>query len=55
MKAEKRLKNLKPVLRYQCEFCKQEFRTPNRHNCKMNPVFKNCFTCENLKGWLESD
>ena len=44
---------MKKVLRYQCEYCKKEFHTPDRHKCKFNPVLKNCFTCAELKGWKE--
>ena len=33
----------------------KEFKTPDRHYCKKNPELKNCFTCKNLKGWLESE
>ena len=46
---------MKKVTRYQCEFCKKDFKTPDRHYCKMNPELKNCFTCKHLKGWLESE
>ena len=46
---------MKQVIRYQCELCKKEFKTPDRHYCKKNPKLKNCFTCKHLKGWLESE
>lgn len=46
---------MKQVIRYQCEFCKKEFKTPNRHYCKFNPELKNCFTCKHLKGWHEGE
>ena len=46
---------MKQVVRYQCEYCKKEFKTPDRHFCKMNPELRNCFTCKHLKGWLESE
>ena len=46
---------MKEVTRYQCEFCKKDFKTPNRHYCKKNPELKNCFTCKHLKGWEESE
>jgi hypothetical protein len=46
---------MKEVTRYQCEFCNKDFKTPNRHYCKMNPALKNCFTCKHLDGWGESD
>lgn len=42
---------MKEVTRYQCKFCKKDFKTPNRHYCKFNPALKNCFTCKHLKGW----
>lgn len=42
---------MKKVVRYQCELCKKEFRTPNRHKCKFRPELKNCFTCKNFNGW----
>lgn len=44
---------MKQVIRYQCEFCKKEFKTPDRHYCKKNPELKNCFTCKHLDGWAE--
>ena len=40
---------------YECEYCKKLFRTPNRHNCKMNPKLKNCWTCKHCKGWNEGE
>ena len=43
---------MKKVVRYQCQFCKKEFKTPNKHNCKFNPELKNCFTCKYLKDWI---
>jgi len=46
---------MKEVKRYQCEFCKKEFKTPNRHFCKHNPELKNCFTCKYCRGWSKSE
>lgn len=46
---------MKKVTRYQCQFCKKDFKTPDRHQCKKDPKLKNCFTCRNLKGWLGRD
>lgn len=43
------------IIRYQCELCKKEFRTPNRHYCKNNPELKNCFSCKHLDGWDNND
>ena len=42
---------MKQVIRYQCNFCKKEFRTPDRHKCKFRPELRNCFTCKNFNGW----
>lgn len=55
MSGDKKDTTMKEVSRYQCEFCKKDFKIPNRHQCKKDPALKNCFTCKNLKGWLESD
>lgn len=46
---------MKKVTRYQCQFCKKDFKTPDKHRCKFNPELRNCFTCNHLKGWLESE
>lgn len=43
---------MKRVIRYQCQFCKKEFKTPNKHRCKKNPELKNCFSCKKLNGWV---
>lgn len=40
-----------PVTRYQCEYCKKEFKTPNRHYCKFDPKLKNCLSCKHMNGW----
>ena len=40
---------MKQVIRYECPFCKKIFKTPNRHNCKRNPIHRNCFTCGKLE------
>ncbi len=46
---------MKKVIRYKCEYCNKEFKTPDRHFCKKKPELKNCFTCKHLKGWLVSE
>lgn len=46
---------MKKVTRYQCGFCKKDFKTPDRHYCKFDPELKNCFTCKHLKGWHEGE
>lgn len=48
------MEQMKEVTRYECRFCKKDFKTPNKHQCKFRPELKNCFTCKHLKGW-ESD
>lgn len=42
---------LTEVKRYNCSFCHKDFKTPNKHKCKFDPVLKNCFTCENFEEW----
>ena len=41
------------VIRYQCEYCKKEFKTSNRHYCKKNPKHKNCYSCKYFSGEWE--
>lgn len=42
---------LKEVKRYNCEFCKKDFKTPDKHKCKFDPKLKNCFTCKHFVEW----
>lgn len=42
---------MEQVIRYKCPYCGKEFKTANRHKCKYNPEFKNCYTCDNNKGF----
>ena len=46
---------MKEVVRYQCEFCGKDFRTPNKHQCKYDPSLKNCYTCKHCEGWVKED
>lgn len=46
---------MEQVIRYQCELCKKEFRTPNKHRCKKNPELKNCFSCKNFMSWDDNE
>ena len=46
---------MKRLIRYQCEYCKKLFATPDRHNCKYNPLHKNCYTCANNKGFFKEE
>ena len=46
---------MKAITVYECEYCKKLFRTSNRHQCKKNPVLKNCFSCKHLKGWQDGE
>jgi len=43
------------VTRYQCKWCHKDFKTATKHDCKRDPVKRNCFSCANLLGWKESD
>lgn len=49
------METMKEVTRYECQYCKKDFKTPNRHECKFNPVLKNCFTCKYLKCWDDGE
>lgn len=49
------MEHMKEVTRYECQFCKKDFKTPDKHHCKFNPELRNCFTCKYLKGWLQSE
>lgn len=49
------METMKEVTRYECQFCKKDFKTPNKHHCKFNLDLKNCFTCKHLKGWEDGD
>ena len=44
---------MKPIQVYQCEYCKKLFKTPDKHKCKYNPEFRNCFSCKRNKGFEE--
>lgn len=46
---------MKQLTVWQCEHCKQLFRTPNRHDCKKDPEKKNCFSCKWLDGWTRPE
>ena len=41
------------ITRYQCSFCLDIFKTNNKHKCKYNPKFKNCFSCRECNGFEE--
>ena len=40
---------------YECNFCKELFRTSNKHKCKFDPKMKNCFTCANFVKFEEQN
>ncbi|MCR4952361.1 MAG: hypothetical protein K6A40_13695 [Solobacterium sp.] len=41
--------NFKQVIRFQCTWCGKEFRT-EKHRCKFNPDYRNCFSCRHCTG-----
>lgn len=45
---------MKKVIRFECEFCEKLFKTPDRHKCKYDPKFKNCYSCGHNEGWDEN-
>lgn len=46
---------MKKVVRYQCEWCGKEFRTPDRHQCKWDPKWKNCLSCANRGKFVKGE
>ncbi len=44
---------MKEVIRYECEYCGKDFKTPDRHQCKYDPKLKNCYTCKHNYGFEE--
>lgn len=46
---------LQKVTRYNCEYCGQDFRTPDRHDCKFDPKYKNCHSCKHCRGFKKED
>ena len=40
------MRDLKPITMYQCHHCKKLFKTPDRHVCRRDPDYTNCYTCE---------
>lgn len=37
---------MKSIEMYECQHCKKLFRTPDRHNCRRDPDYTNCYSCE---------
>ena len=37
---------MKKVIRFECPYCKKIFKTPNRHFCRRDPRFRNCYSCK---------
>ncbi len=38
------------ITMYECKFCGLLFRTNERHFCKFNPRYHNCFSCQRFHG-----
>ena len=49
------MRNMKELTVWECQYCKQLFKTENRHDCKKDPDKKNCFSCKWLNGWKEPE
>lgn len=37
---------MREIVRYECEWCKKLFKTPNRHKCRFDPKYRNCLSCK---------
>lgn len=46
---------MKKVVRYQCEWCGKEFKTPDRHLCKWRPEIHNCLSCRHRGMFLKGE
>ncbi len=46
---------MKEIKAYICEHCGKLFRTPSRHKCKFDPIFKNCHSCKSCKGFTNEE
>lgn len=46
---------MKKVIRYQCEWCGGEFKTPDKHKCRFDPKFKNCLSCANRGKFVQGE
>lgn len=40
------MRKMEQVVRYKCQWCGKEFKTPDRHVCKWDPDCKNCLSCK---------
>lgn len=40
------MRDLKPITMYECQHCKKLFKTPDKHICRRDPDYTNCYTCE---------
>lgn len=40
------MRDLKPITMYQCQHCKKLFKAPDKHNCRRDPDYTNCYSCE---------
>lgn len=46
---------MKKVVRYQCEWCGKEFKTPDRHKCRWSPEAHNCLSCKHRGKRVDDD
>lgn len=40
------MRDLKSITMYECQHCKKLFKTPDKHICRRDPDYTNCYTCE---------
>lgn len=52
---EEEVSKFTPVTRFVCNYCKKDFKTDTKHNCKRDPIKRNCFSCRHNTGWTEEE
>ena len=42
--------HFRKITRYECIWCGSIFKTDNKHRCKFNPDYRNCYSCRYCDG-----
>ena len=42
--------HFRKISRYECIWCGSIFKTDNKHRCKFNPDYRNCYSCRYCDG-----